>query len=602
MSRGASVRARPSPATRGRAPASSSDLVFSSGAYGAVVEIERATGRLRVLRLAAVDDAGTIVNPLLAEGQVIGGSAQGLGQCLVEEAVYDEEGNPTFASFVGYSLLTAAEMPPVADRVRRVAVAAQPARREGDRRGRRDRDAGRGGERGRRRARRRAGRSAVHRGEALAGAARGGRVKPPPFEYRGPGVGRRGAAAARADSAVLAGGQSLVPLLNLRLARPELRGRHQRARGARLHPRRRRRAADRGDDAPGRARALRARPASAGRCSTRRSGSSGIRRSAAAARSGGSVAHADPAAELPAALIALGARFHLRSPGGARALDAAELFLGPLYTAREPDELLVEIEVPEQPDGRGQRLRRARAHARRLRDGGRGRRGRARRPCRRSRCSARGRSRRAPRRPSGRWSDGADAARGRRARRAGRRGRAPARALHGAGAPGDRGGAGVRISVEINGRAYEGDVEPRTLLSDFIRHGAGLTGTKVGCEQGVCGACTVQLDGEPVRSCLMLAVQANGRALTDRRGARRRRRAAPAPARLPRGARAPVRVLHAGLPDVDGGVPARAPGRGRGGAARGARRQPLPLHGLPRDHRGGRARRPGDEGGRCSGD
>ena len=90
-----------------------SDLVFSSGAYGAVVEIERATGRLAVLRVAAVDDAGTIINPLLAEGQVIGGTAQGLGQCLVEEAVYDEEGNPTFASFVGYSLLTAAEMPPV---------------------------------------------------------------------------------------------------------------------------------------------------------------------------------------------------------------------------------------------------------------------------------------------------------------------------------------------------------------------------------------------------------------------------------------------------------------------------------------------------------
>ena len=71
----------------------------------------------------------------------------------------------------------------------------------------------------------------------------------------------------------------------------------------------------------------------------------------------------------------------------------------------------------------------------------------------------------------------------------------------------------MRIGVEINGRAYEGDVEPRTLLSDFIRHQAGLTGTKVGCEQGVCGACTVQLDGEPVRSCLMLAVQANGRTL-----------------------------------------------------------------------------------------
>jgi len=71
----------------------------------------------------------------------------------------------------------------------------------------------------------------------------------------------------------------------------------------------------------------------------------------------------------------------------------------------------------------------------------------------------------------------------------------------------------LRIKVEINGRAYEGDVEPRSLLSDFIRHGARLTGTKVGCEQGVCGACTVQLDGEAVRSCLMLAVQANGRAI-----------------------------------------------------------------------------------------
>jgi aerobic carbon-monoxide dehydrogenase small subunit len=69
------------------------------------------------------------------------------------------------------------------------------------------------------------------------------------------------------------------------------------------------------------------------------------------------------------------------------------------------------------------------------------------------------------------------------------------------------------ISVEINGRAYAGTVEPRLLLSDFIRHEAHLTGTNVGCEHGVCGACTVQLDGEPIRSCLMLAVQADGRSL-----------------------------------------------------------------------------------------
>jgi carbon-monoxide dehydrogenase small subunit len=71
----------------------------------------------------------------------------------------------------------------------------------------------------------------------------------------------------------------------------------------------------------------------------------------------------------------------------------------------------------------------------------------------------------------------------------------------------------VRIEVAINDRLREGEVEPRTLLSDFIRHQAGLTGTHVGCEHGVCGACTVQLDGEAVRSCLMLAVQADGRSL-----------------------------------------------------------------------------------------
>ncbi len=76
----------------------------------------------------------------------------------------------------------------------------------------------------------------------------------------------------------------------------------------------------------------------------------------------------------------------------------------------------------------------------------------------------------------------------------------------------------MRIAVAINGRAYGGEVEPRTLLSDFIRHEAQLTGTHVGCEQGVCGACTVLLDGEPIRSCLMLAVQADGRSLTTVEG------------------------------------------------------------------------------------
>jgi aerobic-type carbon monoxide dehydrogenase small subunit (CoxS/CutS family) len=68
----------------------------------------------------------------------------------------------------------------------------------------------------------------------------------------------------------------------------------------------------------------------------------------------------------------------------------------------------------------------------------------------------------------------------------------------------------LRVQLRINGSLYEHAIEPRLLLSDFIRHVANLTGTHVGCEHGVCGACTIQLDGVPVRSCLMLAVQAQG--------------------------------------------------------------------------------------------
>jgi carbon-monoxide dehydrogenase small subunit len=67
------------------------------------------------------------------------------------------------------------------------------------------------------------------------------------------------------------------------------------------------------------------------------------------------------------------------------------------------------------------------------------------------------------------------------------------------------------IIVTVNGTAYEASVEPRLLLADFLRHTLGLTGTHVGCEHGVCGACTVLVDGDSARSCLMLAVQADGR-------------------------------------------------------------------------------------------
>lgn len=68
----------------------------------------------------------------------------------------------------------------------------------------------------------------------------------------------------------------------------------------------------------------------------------------------------------------------------------------------------------------------------------------------------------------------------------------------------------MKISVKVNGATREADVEPRLLLADFIRENLDLTGTHVGCEHGVCGACTVIMDGDSVRSCLTFAVQADG--------------------------------------------------------------------------------------------
>ena len=77
----------------------------------------------------------------------------------------------------------------------------------------------------------------------------------------------------------------------------------------------------------------------------------------------------------------------------------------------------------------------------------------------------------------------------------------------------------VNVSVTVNGtRHVVSDIEPRLLLSDFLRETLGLTGTHVGCEHGVCGACTVLMNGHSVRSCLMLAVQADGAEITTVEG------------------------------------------------------------------------------------
>jgi len=82
------------------------------------------------------------------------------------------------------------------------------------------------------------------------------------------------------------------------------------------------------------------------------------------------------------------------------------------------------------------------------------------------------------------------------------------------------------VRLEINGRPHQGEAEPRMLLTDFLRHRLGLTGTHVGCEHGVCGACTVQIDGAPARACLTLAVQADGASVRTVEGL------APEPGRL----------------------------------------------------------------------
>ena len=101
------------------------------------------------------------------------------------------------------------------------------------------------------------------------------------------------------------------------------------------------------------------------------------------------------------------------------------------------------------------------------------------------------------------------------------------------------------VRFTLNGRPVAGEVEPRMLLTDFLRHVLGVTGTHVGCEHGVCGACTIVIDGVPARACLTLAVQAEGCANSHRRGARARAGSAfGAAGGVPASSRAAMRLLH----------------------------------------------------------
>ena len=149
-----------------------------------------------------------------------------------------------------------------------------------------------------------------------------------------------------------------------------------------------------------------------------------------------------------------------------------------------------------------------------------------------------------------------------------------------------------RVRLTLNGRAVEGDAEPRMLLTDFLRHVLGATGTHVGCEHGVCGACTIDIDGAPARACLTLAVQADGATIRTVEGL------APEPGRLSVLQEAFRRhhALQCGfctpgiLMSLD--IYLRdTPIAERNGAARIPRRTSVPLHRLRADRRRGARRR-----------
>ena len=239
----------------------------------------------------------------------------------------------------------------------------------------------------------------------------------------------------------------------------------------------------------------------------------------------GSIAHADPTSEIPLSLAVLGGEVVLRSARGTRVLAADDFQQDMLATAREPDELITAVRFPVMSGGVGFREV-ARRHGDFAivavaavvegasgirvgvgRHGGPPRRAphRGRRRVRNPRCDrAAGVG---TRRLRGRARLGAHAARPLARHRSGRhrRGQAMRRVNK---------GERARLRLTLNGRKMSGEAEPRMLLSDFLRHVLGATGTHVGCEHGVCGCCTVLIDGTAVRSCLTLAVQAEGRAVT----------------------------------------------------------------------------------------
>ena len=152
------------------------------------------------------------------------------------------------------------------------------------------------------------------------------------------------------------------------------------------------------------------------------------------------------------------------------------------------------------------------------------------------------------------------------------------------------------VEVTVNGEKRSADIEPRLLLVHFLRETLGLTGTHIGCDTTSCGACTVLVDGVPVKSCTMFAVQVVRKRRDDGRGSTPGRRSSPDPGRLPPRTRPPVRLLHARHDADRRGSSEGEPEPERRGDPLGDLREHLPLHGLPEHRQVGSARSGGNEG------
>ncbi len=455
-------------------------------------------------------------------------------------------------------------------------------------------------------------------------------MKPPVFDYATPASLAEATALLvrhEGDAKVLSGGQSLVPLLNMRLARPavlvdlaripDLDWVRTSDDGIAIGAMTRQRTVELSAEVRTRHPLLHAGIQLIAHPQNRNQGTIG-----------GSLAHADPAAELPALALALDARFEAVGPQGTRAIAAADFFLTYLTTALEPSEILTAVRFPMLPARTGWSIQEvARRHGDfalagvvavvgLAADGG----------IASARVVVFGvgatplRALAAERLLGGQVADAALFA------RAGAQAaaeieepltdvhasadyrrdlarvlstRALAEARPGRAPPDPRTRSHVtttrRIRMTVNGERHEAEVEPRTTLVDFLRGELGLTGTHVGCEHGVCGACTVLWNGRAVRSCIMLAVQADGAELRTVEGladgASCTRSSRPS-----REARPAMRLLHAGLHDVGVRAAARARAAERRGDRRHARRSHLPLHRVPGDRRGGAARGREDAG------